>query len=116
MKPALLPIACLLVGLSVPAVQANDDPRYLIQSCQELVDIYSDLDQLSTIAKVASSFSEVLRAGYCMGRVDEYRRNNYCVSDNWFEQAKRIAEIPVSFSPRTSVHELLEISCESRYP
>lgn len=112
MKPTFLPLVCLLTSLCAPVAEANDDPGYLIQSCQELVDIYTDVDQLRTVAKVATSFSEALRAGYCMGRADEYRRNYECATDDWFEQAKRIAEMPESFSSRTSVDELLELSCE----
>lgn len=107
MKPVFLTFACLLACLSMPAAQANEDPQYLIQSCQELVDAYTEADQLRTIAKVASSFSEALRAGYCMGRVDEYRRSYECATDDWFEQAARIAEIPESLT----VDELLEHSC-----
>ena len=111
MKSSFLTFACLLTSLSIPAAQASDDPQYLIQSCQELVDAYTEADQLRTIAKVASSFSEALRAGYCMGRVDEYRRSYKCATDDWFEQAARIAEMPESFSARTSVDELLEHFC-----
>tara|TARA_R110000868_G_scaffold188512_1_gene431250 strand:+ start:12066 stop:12407 length:342 start_codon:yes stop_codon:yes gene_type:complete len=110
-KPSFLAFACLLTSLSIPAAQASDDPQYLIQSCQELVDAYTDADQLSTIAKVASSFSEALRAGYCMGRVDEYRRSYECATDDWFEQAARIVDMPESLSVRPTVDELLEYSC-----
>jgi hypothetical protein len=106
-KPSFLMFACLLTNLSIPAAQASDDPQYLIQSCQELVDAYTEADQLRTIAKVASSFSQALRAGYCMGRVDEYRRSYECATDDWFEQAERIAEMPESLT----VNELLEHSC-----
>lgn len=111
MKPSFLTFACLLSSLSIAVAQASEEPQYLIQSCQELVDVYTDADQLRTIAKVASSFSEALRAGYCMGRVDEYRRSYECATDDWFEQATRIAELPESFSSRTTVDELLEHSC-----
>lgn len=111
MKPVFLTFVCLMAGCSIPAAQASDDPQYLIQSCQELVDVYTDADQLRTIAKVTSSFSEALRAGYCMGRVDEYRRSYECATEDWFEQAKRISEMPESFSARTTVNELLEHSC-----
>ncbi len=111
MKPSFLQFACLLTSLSIPAAQASEDPQHLIQSCQELVDAYTDADQLSTIAKVASSFSEALRAGYCMGRVDEYRRSYECATDDWFEQAARIVDMPESLSTRHTVDELLEYSC-----
>ena len=111
MKPSFLQFACLLTSLSIPVAQASEDPQHLIQSCQELVDAYTDADQLSTIAKVASSFSEALRAGYCMGRVDEYRRSYECATDDWFEQAARIVDMSESLSTRPTVDELLEYSC-----
>lgn len=111
MKPSLLRFVCLLTSLSLPAVHASDDPQHLIQSCQELVDAYTEADQLRTIAKVASSFSEALRAGYCMGRVDEYRRSYECATDDWFEQATRIIEMPESLNARPTVDALLEHSC-----
>lgn len=111
MKPSFLRLTCLLTSLSIPAAQASDDPQYLIQSCQELVDAYTEADQLRTIAKVASSFSEALRAGYCMGRVDEYRRSYECATDDWFEQARRIVDMPESLSASPTVDALLEHSC-----
>lgn len=112
MKPTILPIACLLASLCVPVAQANDDPEHLIQSCQELVDIYAKRDQQRLLAGVATGLSEALRAGYCMGVVDEYRRRYECAADDWFTQARQIAGMPVSFGPRASVDELLEMSCE----
>jgi len=111
-KPLFPTVIFLLTNFCVPVAQADDDPKYLIQSCQELVSIYTEVDQLRTVAKVTTSFSEALRAGYCMGRADEYRRNYECATDDWFEQAKRIAAMPAAFSSRTSVDELLELSCE----
>jgi len=111
-KRISLPIAFLLASLFVPVTQANDDPEHLIQSCQELVDIYAKRDQQRLLAGVATGLSEALRAGYCMGVVDEYRRRYECATDDWFTQAQRVAEMPVSFGPRTSVDELLEMSCE----
>lgn len=105
-------IACLLSVLSINVVQANDDPKHLIQSCQELVGIYSKRDEKNFAAGLTTSLSEALRAGYCMGVVDEYRRNYECDTDSWLRQAQAIAELPVSFAKRTSVEELLGISCD----
>lgn len=112
MKPIVLPIAYLLFSLYVPATQAKDDPEHLIQSCQELVDIFAKRDQQRLLAGVATGLSEALRAGYCMGVVDEYRRHYECATDDWFIQAKRVAEMSASFGSRITVNELLERSCE----
>lgn len=105
-------ITCLLSVLSINVVQANDDPKHLIQSCQELVGIYSKRDEKNFAAGLTTSLSEALHAGYCMGVVDEYRRNTRCYVDDWHSQAKKIAEYPLSFAKRTSVEELLGISCD----
>lgn len=112
MKMHAFIITCLLSVLSINVVQANDDPKHLIQSCQELVGIYSKRDEKNFAAGLTTSLSEALRAGYCMGVVDEYRRNTRCYVDDWYSQAKKIAEYPLSFGKRTSVDGLLEISCD----
>jgi hypothetical protein len=102
----------LLAIFFVPISQANDDPKRLIQSCQELVDIYAKRDQQHLLAGVTTGLSEALRAGYCMGVTDEYRRHYQCATNDWFKQAERIAKMPASFSSHTSIDELLEMSCE----
>lgn len=111
MKLAATSIA-LITTLFLPVAQSNDDPEHLIQSCQELVDIYAKRDQKHLLAGVTTSLSEALRAGYCMGVVDEYRRRYECATDDWYTQAQRIAGMAVSTGRHTSVDHLLEISCE----
>ncbi len=111
MKRISLPVACLLASLCVPTAQASNDPEHLIQSCQELVGIYAKRDQQRLLAGPTTGLSEALRAGYCMGVADEYRRHYPCATDDWFKQAQRIAELPLSFGARTSVDALLEMSC-----
>lgn len=113
MKPVALSIACLLSSLLLPvSSQASNDSEHLIQSCQELVAIYAKRDQQRFLAGVATGLSEALRAGYCMGVLDEYRRHYQCAADDWFSQAQRVAEIPVSFGAPKRVDELLAHSCE----
>jgi len=108
-----LPLACLLANLLIPAAQANDDSLNLIASCQELVDIYAKRDEQHLLAGVTTGLSEALRAGYCMGVVDEYRRQSTCATDDWFIQAQRIARTPIPFDIDVPfVVELLEKSCE----
>lgn len=112
MKLPALTVACLLSVLPITQVHANDDPEYLIQSCKELVGIYAKRGEKRLAAKVTTSVAEALRAGYCMGVVEEYRRHYECDTDDWFRQAQGIAELPLSFAKRTSVPELLGMSCE----
>ena len=98
------------MSLCTLSAQADDDSKHLVQSCRELVDIYSKRDQQRLLAGVATGLSEALRAGYCMGVVEEYRRHaERCTTNDWFEQAQRVALVPLS--QRTTVQGLLEMSC-----
>lgn len=105
-------LAILITVLFFPSAQAADDPEHLIQSCKELVDIYAKRDQRHLFAAATTSLSEALRAGYCKGVVDEYRRRSECATNNWYTQAQRISATLVSSNRPDSVDELLEISCE----
>ena len=112
MKLHAMIIVFLMSIVQSTVVQATNDPEHLIQSCQELVAIYNKRGEKYLAAGLTTSLSEALRAGYCMGVVDEYRRNYECDTDSWLRQAQAIAELPVSFAKRTSVEELLGISCD----
>ena len=112
MKLHTLIIVCFLSVLSSTIVHADEDPKHLIQSCQELVGIYSKRDEKHLVAGLTTSLSEAFRAGYCRGVVEEYRRHYSRCAGDWFTQAQAIAELPVSFAKRTSVEELLGISCD----
>lgn len=112
MKIPTLTLACLLCVLPITQAQANNDPEYLIQGCKEVVAIYAKRDEKRLAAKLTTSVSEALRAGYCRGMLDEYRRSYKCGTNDWLIQAQNIAELPLSFAKRTTVHELLGISCD----
>ena len=112
MKLHAMIIVFLMSIAQSTVVQANNDPEHLIQSCQELIGIYNKRGEKHLAAGLTTSLSEALRAGYCMGVVDEYRRKTRCYVDDWYSQAKKIAEYPLSFGKRTSVDGLLEISCD----
>ena len=112
MKLHAMIIVFLMSIAQSTVVQANNDPEHLIQSCQELIGIYNKRGEKHLAAGLTTSLSEALGAGYCMGVVDEYRRNTRCYVDDWYSQAKKIAEYPLSFGKRTSVDGLLEISCD----
>ncbi|WP_411391076.1 hypothetical protein [Pseudomonas sp. MPB23] len=113
MNTRTLPIAFLglLSSLAFASVQANDDPEHLIQSCKELVSIYVKRDQQHLFAGLVTSPSEALRAGYCRGVLDEYRRSSHCAQSNWHTQAARIAGYPAYAEELPSVETLLKQSC-----
>lgn len=110
----LYPALILLLGsVSASFVSANDDSKYLVSSCHELLEIYVKRDQQHLLAGLTTSTSEALRAGYCRGVLDQYRRSNEsCAQNNWYTQAARIAAYPEYAEELPEVNTLLEESCE----
>lgn len=111
MKPFIPSLICMLASLTIPPAHASDSSQHLVQSCKELVGIYAKREQMRLAAGLTTSVSEALRAGYCMGVVDEYRRSNSCTSPDWFEQARRIALTPATASEQATISDLLGKSC-----
>ncbi|WP_341708667.1 hypothetical protein [Halopseudomonas sp.] len=111
MKYARLLSIFLLSLAHLPAASATGGPETLITACKEVIDIYASRDEERFLAGLTTGPSEAWQAGYCVGVVSEYRRHYECDTSNWYDQAERIAEIPVSFAPQTSVDQLLELSC-----
>nr|WP_067297733.1 hypothetical protein [Marinobacterium profundum] len=94
----------------------GNDSQFLIESCREVVEIFSRRDEKHMLAAVSTSLSEAMRAGYCIGVVQQYRndgpdcRNRYSSRD-WFTVARLIAELPVS--EEYSVSRMLQaVSCD----
>lgn len=102
----------LLGSATTPYALAKDDAKHLIISCQELREIYSKRDQQHLLAGLTTSTSEALRAGYCRGVLDEFRRSsNFCAQSDWYAQATRIAAYSVYAEELPSVDALLKKSC-----
>lgn len=114
MKAIALPLACLSACIFGATAQAANDSDRLIQGCRELIGIYAKREQMRLVAGLTTSVSEALRAGYCQGVLDEFRRNrgDACTTRDWFEQAQKIASEPTDTAQPTNVTELLEQSCE----
>lgn len=111
-RAVVIVFLCLLSSLLLPAAQANNDPKHLIQSCKELLGIYATRDQQHLLAGLVTSPSEALRAGYCRGVLDEYRRSSsFCLQSNWHTQAARIADYPTDAEELPPVETLLRQSC-----
>jgi hypothetical protein len=91
-----LAAALLLVNfaaLFTSAVHAETDAERLINGCAELVDIYDEHEKARFMAAQTTSLSEAMRAGYCQGVIDEYRRNSNCQTESRMQMAKRIADM-----------------------
>lgn len=111
---ALILFFFLLVGSALPpVVLANEAAKQLITSCQELRGIYAKRDQQRLLAGVTTSHAEAMRAGYCRGVLDEFRRtSNFCAQSDWYKQAERIASYAAYADQLPSVDSLLRQSCE----
>jgi hypothetical protein len=85
------------------------DTERLTEGCTELLRIYEMQDKSRVLAAFATSVSDALKAGYCRGVIDEFRRNHNCTSD-WRKQAVRIVET-AAIRPDGSADSLLVRSC-----
>lgn len=75
----------------------QDDPEFLAQSCREALAIFSSRDETQFLAAQRTSLTEAMRAGYCIGTLQSYaRENEYYINlcrgevRNWFKMAKFI--------------------------
>ena len=93
-----------------------EDPKFLQQSCQEVVAIFNKKNQPGTYAALHTSMAEAMRAGYCIGVVQQYMKQSpSCYSsihrnDDWFEMANAIASLSIGEEQfkRIQVSKLLE--------
>jgi len=92
---ALIFAAIVLLGSPAWArdLYSGTDAAFLQRSCGELVKIYETRDQRSFLAAQLTSLSEAMRAGYCIGTIQEYlRAGGGCSRDeDWHAYALRIA-------------------------
>ncbi|MDX1282965.1 hypothetical protein [Shewanella colwelliana] len=78
-----------------------DDAELLQQSCREVIEIFDRKDQAGKYAALHTSMAEAMRAGYCIGVLQQYRKQSHsCYSSryrrsNWFEMAKAIASLSI---------------------
>lgn len=100
----------LLGLLGTGLVQAADDEaKLLIQGCAEVEAIYNRRGEKNLFAGVNTSVAEALRAGYCKGVLEQYRRSGGCYRTDWIKQAQQIGQ--ESDRQSISVNQLLKQSC-----
>lgn len=112
MKTVPVLAVSLLTSFVSPAAMSAVNVERLVQGCQELVAIYSNHDERRLMAGVTTSVSEAMRAGYCMGVINEYQRTTLCGVRDWHVLASRIAEIPVGYARNQQANYLLVTACE----
>ncbi len=111
MKPFIPLLTLALASLPMHASQASTDPARLVESCAELVDIYVKRDQLRFAAAQTTSLAEAMRAGYCRGVLDEFRRHYQCKNNDWRDQAEIIARHSPTQLEELDVDDLLAAAC-----
>lgn len=105
-KRIFLLAALLFTGL----VQADEDEaKLLIKGCAEVATIYDRRGEKNLLAGINTSVAEALRAGYCKGVLEQYRRSGVCYRTDWIEQAQKIGQ--ESGSQKISVTQLLRKTC-----
>lgn len=96
----------------------KNDAQFLVESCREVVEIFKRRDETSLLAAQRTSLSEGMRAGYCIGVLQQYSKTaRYCrySRSNWFQMAKAIAGVSMTDAKlsRVSTDSLLkEAYCE----
>ena len=114
-----LMLAGFFISLSVEGKEPPfkyEDPKFLQQSCQEVVAIFNKKDQPGTYAALHTSMAEAMRAGYCIGVVQQYMKQSpSCYSSihrngDWFELTNAIASLSIGEEQfkRIQVSKLLE--------
>ncbi|MCY1435212.1 hypothetical protein D9M71_512990 [compost metagenome] len=111
MKASNLILSLVLSSAVAPYVLADNDAKHLITSCKELLRVYSKRDEQHLLAGLTTSTSDALRAGYCRGVLDEFRRTHMCVQNDWFAQAAHIAVYSAQAEQLPPVDALLKQSC-----
>ncbi len=116
-KIALISLATLaLLPLDAQAKSdpfTNNDSAFLIESCREAVEIYQKRDQQNLLAGIATSMSEALRAGFCIGVVQQHiNSSDNCYGTDWLEAASTIAALSVTTRWNTRKRLLQEAVCD----
>lgn len=99
--------------LALSSLAHAEDPARLIEGCKELVRIYDKRGEKQALVGFTTSVSDAMRAGYCRGVIDEYRRTSWsalCRNQEWHSLAMKIASTNEKI-PSLTVSKLLEGSC-----
>lgn len=101
----------LVTVLATLPIVSNAAKLSLVDSCVELVNIYESKNSKRLLAAQTTSLSEGLRAGYCLGVIDQYDKSEYGCRSDWYERAQFIASESLKVKPLPE-RKLLELSCE----
>ena len=104
MKPSpLLLVMIMLVPSQAPLAKEApfqlQNTAFLVEPCKEAMDIFASQEETGYLAAYRTSLSEAMRAGYCIGVIEQYSYTYepYCgESSRWFEIAQRIASVELT--------------------
>ena len=102
---------CSMILVALLSIPVSAAELSLTDSCAELVNIYKSRQEQRFLAAQTTSLSEGLRAGYCLGVLEQYSKNHYRCRSNWFKRATFIAR-QQGLDSYFNEKELLEKSCE----
>lgn len=72
----------------------DNDPAFLISACRAVNLIYNAKDQKKWLASQTTSLSDALRAGYCLGVLEQFKCGwPRSQPGTLIEQAKRVAKL-----------------------
>ncbi|MGF1749536.1 hypothetical protein [Vibrio cionasavignyae] len=103
-------ITLILTLCLAPALSLAKAPS-LTESCVELISIYASKNEKHLLAAQTTSLSESLRAGYCLGVIEQHAKAEYGCRSNWFKRAEFIAKYALEERP-PSEQKILRLSCE----
>lgn len=103
--------AMLAIALASLPMASNAKEITLVDSCVELINIYESKSSVRLLAAQTTSLSESLRAGYCLGVIDQYDKSGYDCRSDWYERAQFIAREALK-ERQLPERKLLELSCE----
>ena len=99
-------LVCLLMSMMViqnVSAKVNpfdsNDGKFLINSCQEAIEIFKNRSEKRLLAAQMTSVSEAMRAGFCIGVLEQYSKSHSCSNrysgrSNWYQMAEVIANQP----------------------
>lgn len=90
-------LMCLVTQISY-AKKAFDktDPIFMIEACKEVMEIYKARDEKRFMASQRTSLAEAMRAGYCIGALQQMNCRNRHSTNHWMKAAQLIAQLDVN--------------------
>ncbi|MBE0364097.1 hypothetical protein PULV_a1652 [Pseudoalteromonas ulvae UL12] len=94
----------------------SEDTAFLQSSCREVIEIYSRKQEVGKYAALHTSMSEAMRAGYCIGVLQQYIKHSPSCKDrryrrsSWFDLAQAIVKVSLTAeqSDRVRASDLME--------